>query len=93
MAGFGLVNLIREYFNDFNVIVPFKAYSCGTLICLGANEILMTKLGQLSPIDPSLPHPLAPTLPDNPKKKIPISVEDVTAYLTITVFRLFTKNN
>ncbi len=83
MAGFGLVNLIREYCNDFNVIVPFKAYSCATLICLGANEIIMTKLGQLSPIDPSLPHPLAPTLPTKPPRNIPISVEDVSAYISL----------
>jgi len=83
MAGFGLVNLFREYCNDFNVIVPFKAYSCATLICLGANEIIMTKLGQLSPIDPSLPHPLAPTLPTNPAQNIPISVEDVSAYISL----------
>ena len=83
MAGFGLVNLIREYFKDFNVIVPFKAYSCATLICLGANEIVMTKLGQLSPIDPSLPHPLAPILPNRPNQNVPISVEDVTAYIDL----------
>ncbi len=83
MAGFGLVNLFREYCRDFNVIVPFKAYSCATLICLGAIEIIMTKLGQLSPIDPSLPHPLAPTLPTNPNQKVPISVEDVSAYINL----------
>ncbi len=83
MAGFGLVNLFREYCNDFNVIIPFKAYSCATLICLGANEIVMTKLAQLSPIDPSLPHPLAPTLPTNPARNVPISVEDVSAYISL----------
>ncbi|MFX1487979.1 MAG: serine protease [Promethearchaeota archaeon] len=83
MAGFGLVNLFREYCDDFNVIIPFKAYSSATLICLGANEIIMTKLAQLSPIDPSLPHPLAPTLPTNPARNVPISVEDVSAYISL----------
>lgn len=82
MAGFGLVNLFREYCNEFNVIVPFKAYSCATLICLGANKIIMSKLGQLSPIDPSLPHPLAPIRPGTPNS-IPISVEDVSAYIDL----------
>lgn len=82
MAGFGLVNLFREYCEEFNVIIPFKAYSCATLICLGANEIIMSKLGQLSPIDPSLPHPLGPTLPGTPQN-IPISVEDVSAYIDL----------
>ncbi len=80
MAGFSLVNLIREYCTEFNVIVPFKAYSCATLICLGANEIIMTKLGQLSPVDPSLPHPLAPQTPSG---IIPISIEDVSAYINL----------
>lgn len=82
MAGFGLINLFREYCNDFNVIVPFKAYSCATLICLGANEIIMSKLGQLSPIDPSLPHPLSPIHPVT-GQNIPISVEDVSAYIDL----------
>lgn len=80
MAGFSLVNLIREFCSQFSVIVPFKAYSCATLICLGANEIVMTKLGQLSPIDPSLPHPLAPQTPNG---IIPISIEDVSAYIDL----------
>ena len=60
MAGFGIVNLFREFCNDFSVIIPFRAHSCGTLIALGANKILMTKMGQLSPIDPSVDHPLGP---------------------------------
>jgi len=47
----------------FNVIIPFKALSCATLMALGADNILMTKMGQLSPIDPSIDSPLAPTAP------------------------------
>jgi len=87
MAGFGLVNLFREHCEKFCVFIPFKAYSCATLICLGADEIIMSKLGQLSPIDPSITHPLGPYIqnPQNPqiKKLVPISVEDVTAYLNL----------
>lgn len=82
MAGFGLVNLFREYCDDFNVIVPFKAWSCATLICLGANEIIMGKLGQLSPIDPYLPHPLGPNIQGTPQT-VPISVEDVSAFIDL----------
>jgi ClpP class serine protease len=58
IAGYALVNLFREFCEEFNVIIPFKALSCATLISLGANEIVMTKMGQLSPIDPSVEHPL-----------------------------------
>ena len=84
-AGYGLVNLFREFCEKFNVIVPFKAYSCATLISLGANEIVMTKMGQLSPIDPSLEHPLGPqiTLPGQPPKILQISVEDVNAFFSL----------
>jgi len=32
-------------------------------MALGADNILMTKMGQLSPIDPSIDSPLAPTAP------------------------------
>ncbi len=86
MAGYALVNLFREFCDEFNVIIPFKALSCATLIALGANEIVMTKMGQLSPIDPSLPHPLGPIvqLPGETGARIaPVSVEDVYAFVQL----------
>jgi hypothetical protein len=84
-AGYGLVKLCREFCNEFNVIIPFKAHSCATLISLGANNIVMTKMGQLSPIDPSLEHPLGPTVsfPGQPPRIIQISVEDVNAFFSL----------
>lgn len=87
MAGYGLVNLIRGFCDKFNVIIPFKAYSCATLITLGADEVIMTKMGQLSPIDPSIEHPLGPIvpLPSQPGmgRIVPVNVEDVNAYLDL----------
>jgi len=87
IAGFGLVNLIREFCEEFNIIIPFKAYSCATLISLGANEILMTKMGQISPVDPSVNHALGPVVqvPGQPgaKRIAPVSVEDVNAYIDL----------
>jgi hypothetical protein len=84
-AGFAFANLVREFCSDFSVLVPYKALSSATLISLGANEILMTRLGQLSPIDPSVVHPLSPHLP-NPggmPQPIPVSVEDVSGFLAL----------
>lgn len=78
-----LINLIREYTDEFNVIVPYRAYSAGTLICLGANEILMGKMGELGPIDPVVANAFNPKDPSNPSARVPISVEDVTAYLSL----------
>lgn len=84
MAGFGLVNLVREFCKDFSVIIPFRALSCATLISLGANEVVMTKNAMLSPIDPSVQHPLAPTvdLGQGPKL-IPVNVEDAVSFMNL----------
>jgi hypothetical protein len=86
IAGYALVNLIREFCDEFNVIVPFKALSTATLIALGANEIIMTPMGQLSPIDPSVEHPLGPVvqIPGQARAGIaPVSVEDVNAFIDL----------
>ena len=87
MAGYGLVNLIREFCNSFCVIIPFKALSCATLITLGADEIIMTKMGQLSPIDPSINSPLGPQVPvpgpPGATQPLPLNVEDVMGYLDL----------
>lgn len=85
IAGYALVNLFREFCGEFNVIVPFKALSAATLIALGANEIMMTKMGQLSPIDPSVHHPLGPMvkIPGQKPKIAPVNVEDVNAFIDL----------
>ena len=38
--------------SKFNVVIPRKAKSAATLICLGANELHMGLLSELGPIDP-----------------------------------------
>jgi len=47
LAAWNLVNLIRMYCDKLEVIVPSKARSSGTLICLGADTIVMTKQATL----------------------------------------------
>lgn len=37
LAAWSLVNLIRNFCKEFEVIIPFNCHSAGTLICLGAN--------------------------------------------------------
>lgn len=86
IAGYSLANLFREFCDEFDVIIPFKALSCATLIALGANQIVMTKLGQLSPIDPSTHHPLGPIvqMPGQPGGRIvPVNVEDINAFIEL----------
>lgn len=78
-----MVQLIREHCKEFNVLVPYRAHSAGTLICLAADNIYMGKMGELSPIDPTTGNPFNPIDDNNKPNRIPISVEDVTAYLNL----------
>lgn len=86
MAAWGLVNLLREFFEEFSVIIPFKAHSSATLLSLGADEIVMSRAGQLTPVDPTITSPFNPTLemdPTSPKQFLPVSVEDVIGFLNL----------
>jgi hypothetical protein len=75
-----LVNLLREYCKKLVVLVPFKAHSSGTLICMGADEIVLGRMAELTSVDPSVANPFNPPDPINPMARVPISVEDVNAF-------------
>lgn len=83
MVPWRMVSMIREYCKKFSVLVPFKAHSSATMISLGADEIVMSDLSELSPIDPSTANVFNPVDPANPQSRIPISVEDVMAYFDL----------
>lgn len=78
-----LVSMIREHCNEFSVLIPYKAHSSATMIALGADEIVMTDLSELSPIDPTTSNIFNPSDPLNPQNRIPISVEDVMAFFDL----------
>lgn len=69
-----LVNTIREFCNEFEVIVPCDARSAATLIALGADRIVMTPVSHLSPVDPEGVY-------ERGGKQLKIQVEDVLGYL------------
>lgn len=69
-----LINLIREYYEDIEVIVPWRALSAATLVCLGAGHIGMGPLGALSPIDPQFQLKLSD------KQTVTAGVEDIYGY-------------
>jgi len=86
-----VVNLIREFCEHFSVLIPYKAHSAATLIALGADEIVMGPLAELSPIDPSIGTPFNPSQvegPNAPKHPIPISVEDVNGFINLARERM-----
>lgn len=78
-----LVTLLREYCTTLVVLVPFRAFSAATLTALGANEIYLHPMGMLGPTDPSITGPYNPRDPQNPAQLLPISVEEVLAYIAL----------
>ncbi len=81
-AAWNIVNLLKMYCDEFEVIIPHKAHSAGTIISLGADCIVMTKQATLGPIDPSLTTPLNPKIDFNGNSiPFPVSVEAVKGYI------------
>ena len=78
-SAWNIINLIKMFCDKLIVIVPHKAHSAGTIITLGANEIVMTKQATLSPIDPSLNTELNPKVDNN--RTSPVSVEAVNGFI------------
>ena len=94
LAGWNIVNLIRQFCDDFEIIVPSKARSTGTLMCLGANRIVMTKQATLGPIDPSINTALNPTVPNaGPQVRFPVSVEAIKGFLKLAKQELNLKDD
>lgn len=93
MVPWRLVSMIREYCDNFSVLVPYKAHSAATMIALGADEIVMSDLSELSPIDPSTANVFNPQDLQNPQNRIPISVEDVMAYFDLAKNKFGIKND
>ena len=82
MAAWNLVNLIKMFCEDLELLAPANCRSAGTLISPGADVIIMTKQATLGPIDPSIYHGLGPAIPDaHPGARVPVSVEAVMGYL------------
>jgi hypothetical protein len=89
MASYSLARLVRQFAKTVGILVPYMCLSGGTLFALGADEIVMTRLGLLSSIDPSLSGPWNP-VPDAapgppgivafPGQKPPVAVESVSGF-------------
>lgn len=75
-----LVSLLREFDPHFQVLVPFRCHSSGTLVALAAERIVMAPIGELSPIDPTTGNQFNPVDPVQTTARLGISVEDVKAY-------------
>jgi len=74
-----IVTMIREFCEEFCVLIPYKAHSAATMISLGADQIVMGKKAELSPIDPTLVRAITGEATVPPPE---ISVEDVFSYIS-----------
>lgn len=75
-APWRFISLARELSSSVSVLLPHRALSSGTLMALGADEIVMTPLSVLGPIDPSRAHHLLPR-GDEAKAPEQVSVQDM----------------
>jgi len=71
-----LITLIRDFCDRFAVLIPGMALSAATHLALGADEIVMGPLSELSPVDPARAHPLLPSRKDD-EPPIMVSVQDL----------------
>lgn len=78
-----LVTLIREFCDEFNLLVPNRAFSAATLTALGADNVVMHAMGMLGPTDPTVANPFNPPNPNQPNQVLGISVEDVASYFEL----------
>jgi len=83
VAPLRLVKLIRSYCSEFEVLIPYRCHSAGTMIAIGADKIVMGRLGELSPVDPTTMHPYNPQDPLNPQQRLEVSVEDLNSYFLL----------
>ncbi|CAE6495503.1 Serine dehydrogenase proteinase [Nitrosomonas nitrosa] len=94
LTAWSLINLIRQFCDDLEIIIPSKCHSAGTIMSLGANRIVMTKQATLGPIDPSVNTPLNPQIEGAPPTaKVPVSVEAIKGYIELVKEELGVKGD
>ena len=74
-----VVSMIREFCDEFNVLIPYRAQSAATLLSMGADNIIMGKKAELGPIDPTL---VKATIGETAVPPQEIAVEDVNSFLS-----------
>lgn len=70
-AAYLIARELRRRFERVTAIVPFRAKSAATLICLGCDEIVMGSLGELGPLDEQVNEKQAADFPLNTSRLVP----------------------
>ena len=74
-ASLRIVNLLRQYCNQFVAVIPLECASAATMVTLGANEIQMGPMAYLTSVDTSLTHSLSPIDRDN--DRVSVSLDEL----------------
>ena len=78
-----IISVLREYCENLNVLIPYKAFSATTLTSLGADKIYMSRKGELGPIDPQMMQEQKGNGPPGTSPSIrPMSTEDISSYIS-----------
>ena len=56
-AAYRIARFLRRSYEHFSVFVPGLCKSAGTLLCIGAHEIVMSETGELGPLDVQVQNP------------------------------------
>jgi hypothetical protein len=80
-ASLRIVNLIRQYTDHFEVLVPLECASAGTMLALGADQILMSPMAYLTAVDTSLRHELSPLNSRN--ELVSVSQDELTRVVSL----------
>lgn len=68
--------LLREHTGRLTILVPHRARSAGTLLCLGADDLVLGPMAELSPVDPNVSAAGPP--PSDTSDRL--SAEDIRAF-------------
>jgi hypothetical protein len=71
------LNLVRDFCDELGVIVGTRVMGAGTVLALGANDIVMGPLSELGSMESARRHPLLPR--DDAGQQIPITLGEIKA--------------
>lgn len=74
MVAWRIISLLREVFEEVDILIPYSAQSAATILSFGADNIIMHPFACLGPIDPQVT-----IRRDNNTVKV-FSVEDIRSY-------------
>lgn len=81
MSAYRIAYLLRNYCKELVIVLPEKAASAATMLCLAADSLMMSPLSYLTAVDTSMAHPLNPKGPDN--RPVRVELEEVKRAISV----------